>query len=142
MVVVKLFHSGITPAYAGNTCVSIPVAYPCWDHPRLRGEHSRTDFALIQTKGSPPPTRGTRWHIGNSPLARGITPAYAGNTLQESRLVGLFRDHPRLRGEHIQMKEVKKIRGGSPPPTRGTLLATVCLEDIFRITPAYAGNTV
>ena len=30
---------GITPAYAGNTFITLFISVIPWDHPRLRGEH-------------------------------------------------------------------------------------------------------
>ena len=71
-----------------------------------------------------------------------ITPAYAGNTyIQNSHSTGL-RDHPRLRGEHRLISSRLAFLIGSPPPTRGTLLLLLFEMDSYRITPAYAGNTV
>ena len=50
-----------------------------------------------------------------------ITPAYAGNTHLRNNLNRGYR--------------------GSPPPTRGTQLATQKFIKAYGITPAYAGNT-
>ena len=71
----------------------------------------------------------------------GITPAYAGNTELSSAKPPELRDHPRLRGEHLQLVLLGRLCKGSPPPTRGTPLEIdfTSLDD--RITPAYAGNT-
>ena len=49
----------ITPAYAGNTQHHLHLPLHEWDHPRLRGEHGREDWANRIWVGSPPPTRGT-----------------------------------------------------------------------------------
>ena len=50
-------------------------------------------------------------------------------------------DHPRLRGEHLLILQLKFLLLGSPPPTRGTLLDHLMYGVKTRITPAYAGNT-
>ena len=136
-----VFKGGITPAYAGNTLVSrIPVATD-QDHPRLRGEHRLLYFALHLLKGSPPPTRGTHITCCDVRNVWRITPAYAGNTTKGSILRSKFKDHPRLRGEHLYPYIMNSSRLGSPPPTRGTPLNRLYLECLQRITPAYAGNT-
>ena len=51
-------------------------------------------------------------------------------------------DHPRLRGEHRNMKHFQCGKVGSPPPTRGTLKICIAHSVKCRITPAYAGNTL
>ena len=111
------------------------------DHPRLRGEHIQYGFKFNFTKGSPPPTRGTRT-VGDGKKAYfGITPAYAGNTKNFVPRPIIVEDHPRLRGEHARSEMVKRLILGSPPPTRGTRTADMGLHSRLRITPAYAGNT-
>ena len=52
------------------------------------------------------------------------------------------RDHPRLRGEHLELIGSNNINVGSPPPTRGTPEKMVLDIYSHRITPAYAGNTL
>ena len=47
------FDCRITPAYAGNTLIISFNPTPDWDHPRLRGEHTKN---LPKTKGFPIPT--------------------------------------------------------------------------------------
>ena len=73
---------------------------------------------------------------------RGITPAYAGNTDFILTDKDVHKDHPRLRGEHIEYTFKSMILQGSPPPTRGTQLLIQQLQHIYGITPAYAGNTM
>ena len=50
----------ITPAYAGNTLLNLPMNLIVWDHPRLRGEHTILTKQEQLKMGSPPPTRGTQ----------------------------------------------------------------------------------
>ena len=71
---------GITPAYAGKSCVCDPAAGGGKDHPRLCGEKKNQKNMASTHLGSPPPMRGK----GILPLAdrsrTGITPAYAGKS--------------------------------------------------------------
>ena len=71
----------------------------------------------------------------------GITPAYAGNTYKNRGIKCGSKDHPRLRGEHVERYWKADGQEGSPPPTRGTHLKSSSDLLINRITPAYAGNT-
>ena len=132
---------GITPAYAGNTqCVNCDCCV-LWDHPRLRGEHIKTQVDSGSPMGSPPPTRGTLLiSHANSAIDR-ITPAYAGNTRNYCMTTCKAGDHPRLRGEHRLSLHLLQIFLGSPPPTRGTLPNLTQTINNTGITPAYAGNT-
>ena len=70
-----------------------------------------------------------------------ITPAYAGNTGDGLHLVYIYRDHPRIRGEHPVFTVTCKIVKGSPPHTRGTQILLPHFKFLAWITPAYAGNT-
>ena len=132
---------GITPAYAGNTGIIVPVKMDCKDHPRLRGEHKENIRQKPKALGSPPPTRGTLGVILIHITRNGITPAYAGNTHSLSLRLQNLQDHPRLRGEHSssQLKALSIV--GSPPPTRGTHPMNRTILLWTGITPAYAGNT-
>ena len=72
----------------------------------------------------------------------GITPAYAGNTKPCYLCLLLKRDHPRIRGEHLFVNIMIFNIVGSPPHTRGTPFWYFKSTDLYRITPAYAGNTL
>ena len=71
----------ITPAYAGNTSKNLLANPDLQDHPRLRGEHDGFKIFYALNVGSPPPTRGTPQSKKFIKAIRGITPAYAGNTI-------------------------------------------------------------
>ena len=71
----------------------------------------------------------------------GITPAYAGNTVSLFYPQSVLRDHPRLCGEHFASCRLTFVQPGSPPLMRGTLFCYTFCFLLFRITPAYAGNT-
>ena len=90
----------ITPAYAGNTLLLVSILDLVRDHPRLRGEHCLSWNAHPCDSGSPPPTRGTHLSPLLSINLSGITPAYAGNTINTAHIIYKIQDHPRLRGEH------------------------------------------
>ena len=54
-----------------------------WDHPRLRGKYFSSLCFLLLYSGSPPLTREIRSDMRRHTTRRGITPAYAGNTLKD-----------------------------------------------------------
>jgi len=75
---------GITPAHAGNTAY-FRFLYPRnWDHPRARGEHALVLGSSPVGKGSPPRTRGTHSLPAAALSTVGITPAHAGNTINDN----------------------------------------------------------
>ena len=78
--------TGITPAYAGNTCVGGGIRTAGWDHPRLRGEYLNRFKVKSPLSGSPPPTRGILEAIKAKITPLRITPAYAGNTIVAARI--------------------------------------------------------
>ena len=77
--------SGIIPAYAGNTQRRKRYRTGSWDHPRVCGEHEEQLPTELMEQGSSPRMRGTRYALLPLPNARGIIPAYAGNTHQLRR---------------------------------------------------------
>ncbi len=132
---------GIIPACAGNTV-------PVWlgvelvqDHPRMRGEHVLLPLSMIVVMGSSPHARGTQKQHHHQQSRRGIIPACAGNTPSGERCTRRCQDHPRMRGEHVNVLVVALVLVGSSPHARGTpddLLRPVCAQGII---PACAGNT-
>ena len=74
-------------------------------------------------------------------MIKRITPAYAGNTLSTLLKSAIIKDHPRIRGEYFACLFISYVFMGSPPHTRGILFERDCTSFLFRITPAYAGNT-
>ena len=131
---------GITPAYAGKGPSGADASFPDWDHPRLRGERQWCGAYWQSLGGSPPPTRGKEKSILQDCRVGGITPAYAGKGFQVTVDSKLNKDHPRLRGERrFQFRFRFRLRG-SPPPTRGKVLAIAEKTEYTGITPAYAGK--
>ena len=91
-----------------------------WDHPRLRGEQSRSTARRTRLYGSPPPARGTGQEQRIAVSVAGITPACAGNSSASTSPSAVERDPPRLRGEQKGPPPGLRAGPGSPPPARGT----------------------
>ena len=81
---------------------------------------------------------GTAWVYGD---ALGITPAYAGKSIQAGYSGRRTRDHPRLCGEKPRGWDFWLTYGGSPPPMRGKVAILSPSTDHGGITPAYAGKS-
>ena len=135
------YHVGITPAHAGNTVSFLPTAADQWDHPRTRGEYDLRSGDNSRCKGSPPHTRGILQFFRKTSRSPGITPAHAGNTECRRILQNQIGDHPRTRGEYGLSKNSGPLGLGSPPHTRGILVAQRYRWRRDGITPAHAGNT-
>ena len=74
---------------------------------------------LAEPDGSPPPARGARTG-GTARRDRWrITPACAGSTKSPNSQGMSAWDHPRLRGEHVNICLAAASAVGSPPPARG-----------------------
>ena len=86
--------------------------------------------------------RGTLSIRGVLRYARGIIPAYAGNTSAVDNVVELVGDHPRVCGEHLLLFSNLTSFLGSSPRMRGTLDYHHVDIDHGGIIPAYAGNTL
>ena len=132
---------GIIPAYAGSTSVTVRILTSCRDHPRIRGEHRARNWSVLSLAGSSPHTRGALVGRQLGARDRGIIPAYAGNTDGLLTMPPAFRDHPRIRGEHVSRFWKLPKRGGSSPHTRGALILCLVRGIALGIIPAYAGST-
>ncbi len=73
---------GITPAYAGKRPSFVMTSSAAWDHPRLCGEKANGEKYGWGRVGSPPPMRGKETYACSKPNRSGITPAYAGKSIQ------------------------------------------------------------
>ena len=100
---------GIIPACAGSTTRRMPHQLPCWDHPRMRGEHLWLRRCTKSTTGSSPHARGALVSACNAFIPRGIIPACAGSTQPHLFHQSRSGDHPRMRGEHS--RRVRPSRG-------------------------------
>ena len=92
---------GIIPAYAGSTRIRRRELVLKRDHPRIRGEHMVGVYPARSELGSSPHTRGARCYRYQLDFTAGIIPAYAGSTLSVAMASRSYRDHPRIRGEHM-----------------------------------------
>ena len=54
------------------------------DHPRLCGEKLHEAESVIREEGSPPPMRGKDLLVVQPCTANGITPAYAGKSVENN----------------------------------------------------------
>ena len=133
---------GIIPAYAGSTPSRSPPAGMVADHPRIRGEHTRSSTRPTEKSGSSPHTRGARRARQPGALDRRIIPAYAGSTPASPTGSSPGRDHPRIRGEHYGHLSVLRDNVGSSPHTRGAHVGGGRSRLVERIIPAYAGSTM
>ena len=71
----------IIPACAGSTPGRPTARQPCWDHPRMRGEHSASGSARANCAGSSPHARGAPRRDAVEAVLAGIIPACAGSTV-------------------------------------------------------------
>ena len=131
----------ITPACAGKTPSEPTTRRPGPDHPRMRGEDVCGELARRTELGSPPHARGRHLVEEFSGWCGGITPACAGKTQQCRRVLGVRRDHPRMRGEDDESGLEPDPRGGSPPHARGRPGIAGVAVRAGGITPACAGKT-
>ncbi len=131
----------ISPACAGNTLSRPTESNRQSDQPRVRGEHT---FELLQDQavaGSAPRARGTRAGRVPGRAGSGISPACAGNTMNQGTWARRPTDQPRVRGEHTRDLTGTRLAGGSAPRARGTRLPVPQVPRAARISPACAGNT-
>ena len=136
----KQLLTRITPAYAGKS-TNLLISVSCHeDHPRLCGE-KLSDFSIIaNVLGSPPPMRGKVIFHFHFLRFCGITPAYAGKSIDRIEFFFRVRDHPRLCGEKATITRSRSLTMGSPPPMRGKDSDETRKFCDLRITPAYAGK--
>ena len=137
----KTAKAGIIPACAGSTRRGRLSGSSAGDHPRMRGEHSKSHVASSPTLGSSPHARG-------APLAHrlvkdviGIIPACAGSTSRVTSRATRHWDHPRMRGEHGRPRTARSARRGSSPHARGAQQHAVVVNRALGIIPACAGST-
>ena len=83
------------------------------------GEYGKMANSPRPPSGSPPRVRGIL-HLSDLPdNGMGITPACAGNTLDNSSTRFSTRDHPRVCGEYLNLGRYPSSKEGSPPRVRG-----------------------
>ena len=92
-------------------------------------------------KGSPPHTRGKVPPRRVKHTRIRITPAHAGKSSIYSEVIMIDKDHPRTRGEKVDVICVPAIVQGSPPHTRGKGGSFAHAISVAGITPAHAGKS-
>ena len=131
----------IIPAYAGSTPDGYTHCKDCKDHPRVCGEHQSAGLFLAYDKGSSPRMRGALLLVWLTIGLMRIIPAYAGSTTRMLPQHWVYRDHPRVCGEHLTISTQLKYLKGSSPRMRGALERLHRRLRRARIIPAYAGST-
>ena len=132
---------GIIPACAGSTARAPWCNWRLRDHPRMRGEHTSRLCSLWQSLGSSPHARGAPRACRHAACQAGIIPACAGSTSTPRWSATTRRDHPRMRGEHLDAKVERYHEEGSSPHARGAPITTVHHNRTCGIIPACAGST-
>ena len=89
----------ITPAYAGKRTTMNKSQFTKRDHPRICGEKLAMLLLPVQFLGSPPHMRGKAHVPAGNRTSVGITPAYAGKSINISPQWNYCQDHPRICGE-------------------------------------------
>ena len=107
----------------------------------MRGEHVEVTEGEIDAMGSSPHARGAHEVVSLLPGRPGIIPACAGSTMIARFRLSYCRDHPRMRGEHIDPENFARFLQGSSPHARGTRFSYGEGEKVVGIIPACAGST-
>ena len=105
------------------------------------GEKYYVTVGKADHEGSPPRMRGKASRGGLILKDDGITPAYAGKSIQTFQFVQYHRDHPRVCGEKLSISSAHISQTGSPPRMRGKARMILIHVNGERITPAYAGKS-
>ena len=134
-------HIGITPAQAGKRCYLCASTKSSWDHPRVGGEKAKITPRLKRCRGSPPHGRGKAGCRLTAVCCGGITPAWAGKSMQAALRSSSAGDHPRMGGEKCKPAQRTAPHQGSPPHGRGKGSHAAPVVGTGGITPAWAGKS-
>ncbi len=129
------------PACAGNTVARNQFCLPIMVHPRVCGEHVRSNPRCQKSSGSSPRVRGTRKNPRHADENGRFIPACAGNTALGNPLATAAAVHPRVCGEHKVCISHSTLISGSSPRVRGTHKIVSEIKESGRFIPACAGNT-
>ena len=130
----------ITPAWAGKSSTWPTVRVLRWDYPRVGGEELITPCLLCAVEGLPPRGRGRECPATREDLLWGITPAWAGKSLNILVATLSQWDYPRVGGEEPSSPCTSCNAAGLPPRGRGRGLVERDEDGNPRITPAWAGK--
>ena len=107
----------------------------------MRGEHVFDEMDGSTPEGSSPHARGAPGHLYFPSLSGGIIPACAGSTMHGSERLQDKWDHPRMRGEHLDVRKGVEGSVGSSPHARGARFRAQRVFLLGGIIPACAGST-
>ena len=96
----------------------------CWDHPRMRGEHPPRAEARAQGVGIIPACAGsTGARESHSQGSTGSSPHARGARSDSNAIFIRNRDHPRMRGEHVEGLHGRALLEGIIPACAGSTLS-------------------
>src|SRR5690606_13772638 len=97
-------HRGNTPACAGTTSPGPALRCRRSEHPRVRGDDTRSSRRVSPAGGTPPRARGRLPPAAIPRGAPGNTPACAGTTQLDGGLRARREEHPRVRGDELEKR--------------------------------------
>ena len=106
----------------------------------MGGEKAPAAVSAVSTAGSPPRGRGKVYSVCKEIAPLGITPAWAGKSVDVPSWISHDRDHPRVGGEKFERWLNYGYGRGSPPRGRGKARRSLILIYAIGITPAWAGK--
>ena len=106
------------------------------------GKNINVVGARLLRLGSPPRVREKLSKSRDFIVVVGITPACAGKTKIDGKLVQITGDHPRVCGKNVKFGLVKNCVMGSPPRVREKPEMSQIAGSWAGITPACAGKTL
>ena len=112
---------GSSPHTRGALVVTSRRRLQCRIIPAYAGSTPTEAKASPRRSGSSPHTRGALAKRNAAADWGRIIPAYAGSTQARSASPWRWRDHPRIRGEHVLLSLSPRRQRGSSPHTRGAL---------------------
>ena len=135
-------HDGrrFIPACAGNARCIRARTQGSAVHPRMRGERAIPGVDATWIAGSSPHARGTPVGGRHVDTDQRFIPACAGNATTWVSPASVRPVHPRMRGERRHRCGQHRLKTGSSPHARGTLIRPVQERPCGRFIPACAGN--
>ena len=101
------------------------------DHPRIRGEHARHERLRQRPVGIIPAYAGsTRSRSSGIPYPKGSSPHTRGARRIGIRNASCSWDHPRIRGEHLLLRDHLPVQAGIIPAYAGSTYSPVRLRYI------------
>ena len=139
---IALAASGLIPAHAGKTSVTLRLLPRSEAHPRACGENWGRVVGDVNLVGSSPRMRGKRVPATRPRNANGLIPAHAGKTMTKLNPLSVRWAHPRACGENaVRAARALKV-GGSSPRMRGKHNKAFRFCGNRGLIPAHAGKTL